>query len=584
MPDDTNPCLNPAGDQDLPLSLAAGDPSDPDTDFNEAAYLHAFPDIAAAVKRGEVASALDHYLLNGRDENRLQRPEYRRQIAEAFGGGPMTAADLMAASTAPDAPGFNIDVVVASKSGAVFVVGWTDDHSNPLIMVSLRMQRCAPRSWTRFPRLRRPDVESAVQATIQHHYGFWVFRDGDTAFRSDDFWTAPADCVVELRFANAAVATVPCPLVVNTDVQLRDTVMGYFAASDYYGGRPVAAMANLDRDAGDALIRFNKTLSRAITAGATVRRFGPNRKRYAGSIVVALYGISDYLFVQSCLYAQGRGIADYEFIYVLNSPELAETLYREARISEMVYGLSQALVLLPGNAGFGAANNIAAQFARCDRLLCSNPDVFPRDRDWAQRHTDLLGSVPAAQTRLFGTSLYYDDGSLMHGGMYFETDTGIIAHPGNMELRTLIRVEHYGKGAPAWAAQYTASRPVPAVTGAFMSVSHNWFEKLGGFTEDFMFGDYEDADFCLKSLRQDAPPWMHNIPMWHLKGKGCRRLPSHAGGTLLNRWLFSRLWESTIVPDLVGKTPRLSLTPASTPVNQKPAAPRPRLPARGTRC
>jgi hypothetical protein len=359
--------------------------------------------------------------------------------------------------------------------------------------------------------------------------------------------------------------------------------MGYFAASDYYGGRPVAAMANLDRDAGDALIRFNKTLSRAITAGATVRRFGPDRQHFVGSIVVALYGISDYFFVQSCLFAQGRGIADYEFVYVVNSPELAETLYREALISQMVYGLSQTLVLLPGNAGFGAANNIAAQFARCDRLLCINPDVFPRDRDWAQRHTDLLGSVPAAQTRLFGTSLYYDDGSLMHGGMYFETDVGIIAHPGNMELRTLIRVEHYGRGAPAWATQYTASRPVPAVTGAFLSVNRSWFEKLGGFTEDYMFGHHEDADLCLKSLREDAPAWIHDIPMWHLEGKGCRRLPSHEGGALLNRWLFSRTWESTIVPDLVGKTPRLSLTRAAPPEQEKPAAPRCKPQARSAR-
>ena len=186
---------------------------------------------------------------------------------------------------------------------------------------------------------------------------------------------------------------------------------------------------------------------------------------------------------------------------MVNSPELAEQLHREARIAEMIYGLPVSLVILPDNAGFGMANNVGVQFARSDRILCVNPDVFPRDPDWAQRHTDLLATLPAEQTRLFGTSLFYDDGSLMHGGMYFEADTGILSEAGRVTQRPILRVEHYGKGAPAWASQYVASRPVPAVTGAFMSIDRAWFEKLGGFTEDYVFGHYEDADLCLKSLR-----------------------------------------------------------------------------------
>ena len=232
-----------------------------------------------------------------------------------------------------------------------------------------------------------------------------------------------------------------------------------------------------------------------------MERFGPTQRKPKVSVIVPLYGIGDYLFLQASAYAHGRDIAAYEFIYVVNSPELIEPLYREARIAQMIYGLTQTLVLLPGNVGFGTANNTGVQFARGDRLLCLDPDVFPRDPHWARRHLEILATLPEAQTRLFGTTLYYDDGSLMHGGMYFEVDAAIHASATSTMRRTMVRVEHSGKGAPPWANQYVASRPVPAVSGAFLSVDRAWFEQLSGFSEDYVFGHYEDADLCLKSLQ-----------------------------------------------------------------------------------
>ncbi len=195
------------------------------------------------------------------------------------------------------------------------------------------------------------------------------------------------------------------------------------------------------------------------------------------------------------------------------------------------------------------------QFARSDRLLCVNPDVFPQDPSaWGKRHPDLVTNLPEEQTRLFGAARY-DDGSLMHGGMYFDTDTGFHTGLAGTTRRTMLRVEHYGKGAPPWAAQYVASRPVPAVTGAFISADRQWFETLGGFTEDYVFGHYEDADLCLKSLQQGTPAWMHDLRMWHLEGKGSTIAAAAKAAWLVNRWHFSRTWAPVIVPDLVGRLP-----------------------------
>jgi GT2 family glycosyltransferase len=302
-------------------------------------------------------------------------------------------------------------------------------------------------------------------------------------------------------------------------------------------------------------VRFNRTITDRMVARPYVERFGPQDRPCRGSIIVCLYGKAEFFFLQNCLFSGLPGIEDYEFIYVSNSPELAEILAREAKSATLTYGLSNTIVILPGNAGFGAANNAAARVARSSRLLIVNPDVFPKDLDWARKHTDLITAAPPEQTRIFGLPLYYDDGSLMHGGMYFDIDVGLSVVGGKTSQERICRVTHYGKGAPPNTVQYTRPRPVPAVSGAFISVDRSWFEQLGGFTEDFIFGHYEDADLCLKSLEKGIPSWLHDIRLWHLEGKGSTRQAPHEGGSIVNRWKFSRNWIPTLDAGLAGSAP-----------------------------
>jgi GT2 family glycosyltransferase len=575
MPDNSTVLPNRLADHPLgsALSEALTDPIDPD--FDEVAYLRTYPDVAAAVQRGELKSGLHHYLFAGKAERRLQSPRYRQNVSAQF----RNAAEFKASVEPAQTPPVSVEALILSDSGAVFLIGWTDDRHNPLVAMTLRIGEAARRSWTQFPRVRRRDVEASLHFTGSYQHGFWAFSGTEDA-AGPRHVPRGAECTIELCYANGAVVEMNRAPALVADAELRDTAMRYLATCEYWGNRWVEAFGSLDDGAGDAFIDFNRSISHSFAAQALVECFGQVQRRPKVSIIVAIYGIADYLFLQSCIYAQGRDIGAYEFIYVVNSPELIEKLCREARIAQMIYGLPQTLVALPGNVGFGTANNVGARFARSDRLLCLNPDVFPSDADWARRHLDVLGNLPEAQSRLFGSSLYYDDGSLMHGGMYFEIDAGFHTGATNTTRRSIVRVEHYGKGAPPWATQYVESRPVPAVTGAFISIDRAWFEKLGGFTEDYIFGHYEDADLCLKSLRAGTPAWLHDVRMWHLEGKGSRRLPQHEGGSLVNRWHFSRTWIPTIVPDLVGKNPqhRLLRTAVEAPaalVRRRGAKPTP---------
>lgn len=544
--------------------------------FEEDTYLRAYPDVAEAVQRGDIRSGLDHYLNAGRAEQRLQRPEYARQMAADRAAMPTPSAP---------APRSEIDAFVLSDSGALFLSGWSDDRHDPLVSISIGAIRAPRRTWSRFARMRRNDVVSVMPTLTRYHYGFWLFGSSEDRRRPHGM-VPGVECRIELRFTSGAMIDLRRAPGFAVDADLRDQVMSHFASCEYWGNRQMEAFVGLDQGAGEQLAEYGRALSYAVATRATAERFGPQRKRYRASIIVPLLGIADFLFLQACAFAAGPGIEDYEFIYVINSPDLIERLRREARIAQTIYGLAQTLVYLPGNAGFGAANDAAVQYAQSDRLVFMNPDVFPQDLDWAKRHSDMLASLPTQQTRFFGTTLYYGDGSLMHGGLQFEAELGLHVDPSGIVQRQLLRVECSGKGAPSDATQFATPRAVPAVSGAFMSIDRPWFEKLGGFSEDYIFGGDEDADLCLKSLQAGAPVWLHNLRMWHLEGKGSRRLPQHDGAAMLNRWQFSRKWQSMIIPDLLGATPRhlLFQNDAEMPAPpraaaRKPAEPAPKRPA-----
>lgn len=528
------------------IEPAASAPVPPDW-FEEAAYLEANPDVATAVAQFKLKSGYYHYVRQGWAEKRPLFP---------VGGEPRgRLIHTLAESVAPTgatttAPQVSLEALLISPTGGILIVGWLDDVLTPLDHI-----RIAGPGWfytfdaASVVRFRRGDVEAALGSSRSHGFGFLAFCFADIAL---DVAGACDLIIVTKGGGQSNVAYTPRRV---DDVDLRNVVLTYVAESEFFGNRQIEAMRALDGPLGRQIISHNLRITRNVVAGAYVERFGPRPKTLRGSIIVCLYGKPEYLFLQNALFAGCPGFEDYELIYISNSPEMSERLLKEARTAQQVYGLPQTIVLLPGNAGFGAANNVAVNYAASDRLLIVNPDVFPRDHDWAQKHTAVVDNLPSSQTKIFGIPMYYDDGSLMHGGMYFESDTGVSLDAGRVSQRHMLRVEHYGKGAPVWASQFTRPRPIQAVTGAFISLDRAWFETLGGFTENYVFGHYEDADLCLKSIQKGTPPWIHDIRMWHLEGKGSTRLPVHEGGSLVNRWLFTNTWREFIAGGLYGSEP-----------------------------
>ena len=535
-------------------------------ELNESAYLAAFPKIAENIRAGRFASAADHYAKRGAAEGRLEMPSYKRALAEqsllARLAAP-PAAEPPPLSHAPDpahqatprpAPihlASGLDTLLVAEGGICVAIGWVDDRGLPLSAITLTLPDGRATSTTAIARCRRADAEAALGCPPGHLLGFYAVID-----LAQPQPPAPGS-TIHLQCGPAGQAQIPYTprLHLLSPAALRDSVFEYLAAATYFGNPPVESFLQLHAGIGHALLTLNANLSAHITARAHVERFGTHTRRFRATIIVCLYGRPEYLFLQAALFAAAPGAADYEYLYVSNSPELTEQLHREARLAAHIYGLAFTLITLPANAGFGAANNAAAAYAATDRLVILNPDVLPATPDWPARHAALLESLPAEQTALFGVPLFYDDGALMHAGMFFDYDVGLSVRPDGVTRQELLRVEHYGKGAPPDFAAFRRPRPVPAITGAFMSADRAWFERLGGFSEQYVFGHYEDADLCLRAWQEGGQVWLHDLPFWHLEGKGSTRLPQHEGGSMINRWHFTQTWLATLQDGFLGPAP-----------------------------
>jgi GT2 family glycosyltransferase len=506
----------------------------PPEGFDEASYLAAFPDIARSIKLGQFRSALHHYRVHGHREGRLTDLRYQR-------------ASIRGSTTS--FPAGCIDAVYCCKAGHCLIYGWiNDDDSAPIGQIALRNTLGLWGTTQAVYRCRRRDAAESMGLTEDRPFGFWAIATVEK----------PETMLGELELVVSAGRerkTFNCRLRPVNDERFREIVLDYLVRAQYLGDARVESFLQLDNGLGKLLIDFNLELTKRIALGAQTLQIGTAPTSLEGSIVVCLFGKPELLTLQSALFSKCRGIDRYEIIYVSNSPDIADRLIRDATIASRIYGTAITLVFLPGNAGFGVANNVAVNVARSGRILFLNPDVFPVETDWPSLHCQLVKSRPSEQTALFGVPLFYDDGSLMHGGMYFEVDVGFSFRDNKTTRRDMVRVEHYGKGAPPATKDYFSSRAVPAVTGAAMSIDRSWFESLGGFSPEYIFGHYEDADLCLKSLNAGKPAWIHNVPFLHCEGKGSTPRPGHEGGKIVNRWHFSGVWGELVKAGLCGKKP-----------------------------
>jgi GT2 family glycosyltransferase len=264
-----------------------------------------------------------------------------------------------------------------------------------------------------------------------------------------------------------------------------------------------------------------------------IHRFGPEPPDPQVSVIVPLFGRYDFAEYQMALFADDADFQSVELIYFVDDPAIYDEFKAQCPDLFEIYRVPFTIVFAGTNLGFAGANNSAAAIASGKQLLLLNSDVMPKRPGWLGDLVDLYRTLD--KPGLLGAKLLYEDGSIQHAGMTFRR------HPGwdGMWIN-----EHLQKGQSPHGL--SGLRRVDAVTAACVLVETALYRKLGGLSEDFIIGDFEDSDFC---LRAEAAGRRHyvtlDVELYHLERQSQDRIGDahwRTNLTLYNCWLHDQRW------------------------------------------
>jgi GT2 family glycosyltransferase len=320
---------------------------------------------------------------------------------------------------------------------------------------------------------------------------------------------------------------VEAPAPVTDRITVRDTIL-----QDLAYERP--PKSQLIRDHAHPAITRLQEQRHAQIGTEEVIQYGTPPVSPSVSIIVPLYGRIDFLEHQLSQFVHDSEFAAADLIYVLDSPALAEHLTTAAAGLHQLYGVAFRVVILQRNAGYSAANNIGASFARAPLLLLLNSDVLPDRPGWLGKMAAFHRSKP--NLGALGPKLLFEDATLQHAGLYFSPNAD----------RSGWENMHYFKGLHRAFPAANLARRVPAVTGACLMISRDLYEAHGGLRGSYVQGDYEDSDLCLRLSEAGLENWyLPEVELYHLEGQSYP-MPLRQLTGRYNRWLHTHLWDTQI--------------------------------------
>ena len=250
------------------------------------------------------------------------------------------------------------------------------------------------------------------------------------------------------------------------------------------------------------------------------------------SLVIPLYGRIDYLEYQIALLSADPASRTLDLIYVLDDPPQRHALLTLAAAVYARFRLPFRLLLSSSNRGFGPASNLGLQAAQAPYVAFVNSDVFPVTLGWTDRLIATLQKHP--KLGAIGPRLLYEDGSVQHEGCYYQP----LPEYGGW---TFVEHTHKGRRPSAAAGLLVAEM----ITAACLLLPTKLARELRGFDEDYVIGDFEDADLCRRLYERKQTVGVDpSIVCHHLERQSQARLDGHwrMNLTLYNAWLHQRRW------------------------------------------
>jgi GT2 family glycosyltransferase len=420
----------------------------------------------------------------------------------------------------PERPvGGDVEVALTNGAGGLFLAGWLHDPHRLIQAIRVTSPFGDSRVLTDLPhRFPRADVAQLYRGADAARAGFVAYLPGEPD-------PAPAlqyRCELLLR-SGGRIELVPPPRPAGL-AEARAAVLGSIPPAWL---RP-ETLATCIAPAAEPL----HAAYRDHRPAADCVQYGMPPTAPAVSVIIPLYRNLDFLRFQIGAFAVDPAMAQAELIFVLDSPEQRAEVEHLLHGLYGLYGLPMTLLVHAANYGYSAANNTGAATTGAPHLLFLNSDVIPDRPGWLPVLLD--GLTASDQIGAIGPKLLFEDDSLQHAGLLFGRD-----------FRGRWINQHYYKGLPRDFAPANAARSVPGVTGACLMMPRRVFLEVGGFTEDYIIGDYEDSDLCLKIRAAGYDiRYLPQAELYHLERQSISR---HAGYTRTvtseyNAWLHANRW------------------------------------------
>ncbi len=248
-------------------------------------------------------------------------------------------------------------------------------------------------------------------------------------------------------------------------------------------------------------------------------------------------------YTQICLDSIAQTSQDFSYeIIIVDNDSSTETSRYLKHFSDS--NSNTKLITNTENKSFATANNQAAKFARGKYILFLNNDIklLPR----ATR--EIIDQFERdSATSIQGAKLLYPDDTIQHAG--------VVWGPVFPELDFHY---HLYLAMPEGADCVNLSREYQFVTGAFLAVRAELFERVNGFDEYYFFG-HEDLDLCLKIREIGGKVWYnHAARAYHYesvtkKSEGLEKFEAFwsnpSSHDARNHKYFLSKWEGKILRD-----------------------------------